>query len=119
MAHRPERLAELIKKEVSEMIINELKDPRIGFTSITSVESARDLSFAKIYVSVLGSTEEQKATMEALQRAHGFIRAELGRRIRLRHVPEITFIPDQSIAHGTKIMKLLQDVRGKEEEVHE
>ncbi|ACV63929.1 ribosome-binding factor A [Desulfofarcimen acetoxidans DSM 771] len=119
MAHRPERLAESIKKEVSDMIINELKDPRIGFTSITSVEVSRDLSFAKIFVSVLGTEEEQKATVEALSRANGFIRAEIGRRIRLRHVPELAFISDQSIAHGTKIMKLLQDVQVQGEGMHE
>ncbi|WP_066635289.1 30S ribosome-binding factor RbfA [Desulfolucanica intricata] len=119
MSHRPERLGEAIKKEISDLIINELKDPRVGFASVTSVEVSNDLGYAKVFISVLGSPEEQEATMQGLQRAQGFIRREISRRIRMRHVPELTFKLDQSINHGVKIMKLLEDVREKEERPNE
>lgn len=119
MSHRPERLAEAIKKEVSDMLRNELKDPRIGFATITSVEVSLDLRYAKIFISILGSPTEQKSGMEALQRAQGYVRAELGRRIRLRYTPEITFRLDTSIAHGTRVMQLLEEVKEPGESRHE
>lgn len=111
MSHRPERLAEIIKKEVSEMLRDELKDPRIGFVTITEVEVSADLRYAKIFISVYGSEEEQKATMDALNRAQGYVRSELGRRIRLRHTPEINFKLDTSIMRGSRVMELLHTVR--------
>jgi len=110
MSHRPERLAEAIKKEMSELLREELKDPRIGFVTITWVEVSSDLKYAKIYVSVFGNKEEQKATMAALKKAQGYVRTELGRRIRLRHVPEVSFKLDSSIEHGTRVIKLLDGV---------
>jgi len=110
MSHRPERLAEAIKKEVSDLLREELKDPRIGFSTITWVEVSNDLKYAKIFVSVYGSKEEQKATMTALTKAQGYVRTELGRRIRLRQVPEISFKLDDSIEHGSKVIKLLDGV---------
>ncbi|MBE3587097.1 MAG: 30S ribosome-binding factor RbfA [Thermoanaerobacteraceae bacterium] len=111
MAHRPERLGEIIKEEVSQMLRDELKDPRIGFVTITGVEVSTDLRHARIFVSVYGSDEEQKASMEALNRAQGYVRSELGRRIRLRHTPEITFKLDKSIIRGVRVMELLNTVR--------
>ena len=119
MSHRPERLAEAIKKEVSDMLKNELKDPRIGFATITGVRVAGDLRYAKIFVSVLGSQEEQKLTQEALDKAAGFIRSELGKRIRLRYTPELTFVSDKSIEHGTRIMDLLEKVKPKGDQADE
>ncbi|MDD3653076.1 MAG: 30S ribosome-binding factor RbfA [Desulfotomaculaceae bacterium] len=113
MSFRPERLAEAIKKEISELLRDELKDPRIGFVSITAVEVSKDLRYADIYASVLGEPAEQKASIKALTGAQGFIRNELGRRIRLRYTPELTFKLDQSIDRGTKLIKLMEDVRGK------
>jgi len=115
MAHRPERLAEAIKQELSDVIRDELKDPRIGFITITRVEVSGDLRYAKIYVSVLGEEKEQNESVEGLQRAKGFIRSELGRRIRLRHVPEISFILDHSIDRGIQVLNLLNKVRNKGE----
>lgn len=109
MSHRPERLAEAIKKEVSDMMRDELKDPRIGFATITLVEVSSDLRYAKIYVSVLGAPGEQKNTLSALESAKGFVRSELGRRIRLRYTPEITFKLDTSIQRGTRVIKLLEE----------
>jgi len=113
MSFRPERLAEAIKKEVSELLREELKDPRIGFVTITSVEVSKDLRCANIYASVLGDSKDQKATIEALQKAQGFVRGELGRRIRLRYTPEITFKLDQSISRGSKLISLMKEVKEK------
>lgn len=113
MSFRPERLAEAIKKEVSALLRDELKDPRIGFVSITAVKVSRDLRYAEIFASVYGEPAEQKMTIEALAKAQGFIRSELGRRIRLRYTPEISFKLDQSIGHGARIIQLMEEVRGK------
>jgi len=110
MPHRPERLAEVIKKEVSE-ILRTMKDPRIGFVSVTTVEVSTDLRYAKIYVSVFGDEAQQEDTWRALQRAQGFVRTELGRRIRLRHTPEVTFVLDRSIDEGARLIRLIDDLR--------
>lgn len=115
MAYRPERLAETIKQEVANILRDEVKDPRVGFATITKVEVSADLRHAKIYVSVLGEKKEQDASMEALQKAKGFIRAELGKRVRLRYVPEVNFILDHSIDYGTRVLKLLNKVKEKGE----
>ncbi|SPF55236.1 30s ribosome binding factor [Candidatus Desulfosporosinus infrequens] len=108
--HRPNRLSETLKEEISQLILVELKDPRIGFVTVTSVDVANDLAHAKVYVSVLGSEDEGKASLDTLNRAAGFIRTEIGKRIRLRHVPAIVFVYDPSIQHGAHIAKLLRDV---------
>lgn len=109
MPYRPERLAAAIQEEISQ-ILREMKDPRLGFVSVTNVEVSSDLRYARVYVSVLGSPTEEAATMEALQHAQGFLRSELGRRIRLRHTPEISFRLDRSIRHGARINELLRDL---------
>lgn len=113
MSFRPERLAEAIKKEVSEMLREELKDPRIGFVTITSVEVSKDLRYASIFTSVFGKPSERKATMEVLNKAQGFIRGELGKRIRLRYTPEIIFKLDESIDRGSKLLALMEKVKEK------
>lgn len=121
--HRPNRLAETLKEDISELIRLELKDPRLGFVTITKVEVAGDLAHAKVYVSVLGTEEERKKSLEVLNGAAGFVRSEIGKRIRLRHVPEIVFVYDSSIEHGAHIAKLLKDVgvsdNADREEPHE
>ena len=114
MSFRPERLAEAIKKEVSELLTEELKDPRIGFVSITSVEVSKDLRYASIFASVFGEPAERKASLEALQKAQGFIRGELAKRIRLRYTPEITFKLDESIERGSRLIALMNEVRDKD-----
>jgi ribosome-binding factor A len=113
--HRPNRLAETLKEEISQLIRVELKDPRIGFVTLTSVDVADDLSHAKVYVSVLGTEEEGNASLDALNRAAGFIRSEIGKRVRLRHTPSIVFKYDPSIQHGAHIAKLLKDVGASDE----
>jgi len=106
---RLRRVAEEIKKEVADILRNDIKDPRVGFVTVTSVEVSGDLRYAKIHVSIMGTPEEQQSTMDALGRATGYIRREIGRRIQLRHVPECTFKLDPSMEHGAKIAKLLAE----------
>ena len=108
--HRSNRLAETLKEEISQLIRVELKDPRIGFVTLTSVDVADDLSHAKVYISVLGTEEETKTTLDTLNGASGYVRSEIGKRIRLRHVPSIVFKHDPSIQQGAHIVKLLHDV---------
>jgi ribosome-binding factor A len=114
MSFRPERLSEAIKKEVSELLTEELKDPRIGFVSITSVEVSKDLRYASVFVSVFGEPDKRKASLEALQKAQGFIRGELAKRIRLRYTPEINFKLDESIERGSRLITLMNEVRDKD-----
>ncbi|NPV92003.1 MAG: 30S ribosome-binding factor RbfA [Firmicutes bacterium] len=115
-AHRAVRLAEEIKREIAQIFREELKDPGIGFASITRVEVSKDLRYAKVFVSVMGSPPERKKALEAMQRATGYIRAGLSQRIRVRFMPELTFKLDESIEQGVRIAKLIDQVR---EESHE
>lgn len=113
--YRIQRLAERIKEELSDILQRELKDPRLGFVSITDVELTRDLQVAKVYVSVLGSEEEKATSLETLQRAKGFLRTEIGRRIQMRHVPDLLFKFDTSIEHGARVHELLLELERKGE----
>ena len=110
---RIEKLQELIKQEMSKMLLKELKDPRIGFVTVTDVEMTGDLREAKIYVSIMGDAEQVKSSLEGLQSALGFIRREIGHRIRLRFTPEISFALDTSLDYGDHIQKLLLQVEGE------
>jgi ribosome-binding factor A len=87
-----------------------MKDPRIGFASITGVELSHDLRYAKVFVSVMGSPEEQRENMRGLESANGFLRRELAQRLTIRHVPEISFRLDESIARGARVLDLLKQV---------
>ncbi len=109
------RVAEQIKKGVSQILQTEMKDPRFtGFLSVTEVDVSRDLSHAKIYVSIYGSDNEKSLTLKALESALGFIRSEIGKRVRLRHIPEISFHLDKSLEYGAHISEILKDLKDKE-----
>lgn len=108
------RVGEQIKKELSQILQSEMKDPRIGFITVTGVDVTNDLSQAKVYLSVLGSDEQKEETLKALAKGQGFIRSELGRRIRLRYTPELIFKFDTSIEYGSHIEKLLQQINQEE-----
>lgn len=110
---RREKLRHLIKEELSQLLREEIKDPRIGFATVTDVEVSEDLSHVKVFVSVLGDEAARKATMEGLESAKGFLRSEIGRRIRLRHTPELAFSEDRSIERGVRIFQLLREVSGE------
>ena len=108
--HRQEKLGELIAVELSDLLRTRVKDPRVGFASITHVEVSGDLSHAKVFVSVMGTPEEQKETMKGLKNATGFLRHELASRITIRHMPELTFKLDTSIAEGARVLELISQV---------
>src|SRR5579875_1361948 len=108
--YRQEKLGELIAEELSDLLRTRMKDPRIGFVSITRVEVSGDLAHAKVYVSVLGSDEERNNTMAALKRATGFLRHELAGRLVLRHVPELVFKLDLSLEKGAEVMELIKQI---------
>lgn len=109
---RVERLRSALRDAVSDILHHQMKDPGIGFVTVTDVEVSGDLRHVKVYVSVMGDAEAQKRTVAALGRATGFVRTEVGRRVRLRHTPEITFVQDRSIEHGSRILHLMNQVRG-------
>lgn len=108
---RLNRISEEVKRVVSELIYNGLKDPRVNsMTTITNVEVTRDLRFAKIYVSVFGDKDEKENTIIGLESAKGFIRKEIGSRIDLRYAPEPIFYLDESIEQGIYMSKLIEDI---------
>ncbi|MDQ2885267.1 MAG: 30S ribosome-binding factor RbfA [Chloroflexota bacterium] len=108
--HRQEKLGELIAAELSDLLRNRVKDPRVGFASITRVEVSGDLRHAKVFVSVMGTPEEQAETMKGLRNATGYLRHELAERIVLRYMPEINFRLDTSIEEGARILDLIRQV---------
>ncbi|HEX7736290.1 MAG TPA: 30S ribosome-binding factor RbfA [Ktedonobacteraceae bacterium] len=112
--HRQEKLAEQIAVEVSDLLRTRLKDPRVGFASITHVEVSGDLRHAKIYVSVMGEPEEKKSTIEALHHATGFLRHELAERLSVRFMPEIVFKLDNSIEQGSHILGLIHQLENQD-----
>ena len=112
---RIEKIKELMKQEISKIILQELKDPRIGFVTVTQVEVTRDLSQAKVYVSLMGSEEQIKACWEGLNSSLGFIRREVGHRIRLRITPELFFVIDKSLDYSDHIQKLLLQIQREDE----
>ena len=116
---RVAKLEEAFKQEISEIIQRELKDPRIGFVSVTRVTVSGDLRHVTAYVSILGSKEEKTNTLAGLARATGFLRSELSRRIRLRYTPELIFRSDESIAHGIELISFIDRLReGAEHDDH-
>lgn len=113
-AYRQEKLGELIANDLSELLRTRVKDPRVGFASITRVEVSGDLRHAKVYVSVMGDQEEQKETMKGLKNATGFLRHELASRLTLRFMPELVFKLDHSIEEGARVLELIQKVEQEE-----
>lgn len=108
--YRQEKLAELIASELSDLLRTRVKDPRVGFVSITRVEVSGDYRHAKVYASVMGNKDEQIGTMKALQHATGFLRHELASRLDLRYTPEIVFKLDHSLEEGARILELIKEV---------
>jgi ribosome-binding factor A len=108
---RQQRVAEFLRDEISEIIRREMRDPRLGFVSITRVEVSPDLRYAKVYVSVYGSQEDQAAGIDALNGAAGFIRRTLKPRMRTRHIPELSFRLDRSMEHAEQVTRTLNLLR--------
>ncbi|ABO66493.1 MULTISPECIES: 30S ribosome-binding factor RbfA [Geobacillus] len=107
---RATRVGEQMKKELSDIIGRKLKDPRIGFVTVTDVRVTGDLQQAKVYISVFGDDEQRENTLKALEKAKGFIRSEIGQRIRLRKTPEILFEIDETIEYGSRIERLIRQI---------
>lgn len=116
---RSERVGDLIKEEISRIIQYELKDPGIGFLTITGVELSDDLKHAKIFYSVLGDEEAKKESSLALKRACGFIQHEIGRRLRLKYTPEIFFQFDPSAEYGARIETLIKKIHTSQRSTEE
>ena len=117
---RSKRISEEIKKVVSSLIMTELKDPRVSkLTTVTHVETTRDLSFAYIYISVFDNDAHKESTIEGLNKAKGFIRREIGRRVKLRAVPEPIFKLDESIENGIHMSAVINEVVSKHNPLHE
>lgn len=107
---RPERVADLIRAEVTTIIARELHDPGVGFVTITRVQVSADLQHARIFYTSLGDATARKNTARALERAAGFMRRQIGQRLRLRHAPEVQFEFDASIGHQDRVEQLLNEI---------
>lgn len=108
---RTDRIGDLIRAEVAEILNRKIQDPRIGFVTVTGVEVTKDLREAKVFVSVFEGTEKQEETLKGLKSAKGFIRGELGRRLQLRRVPEISFRLDLSVQRAAHLYEILEKVK--------
>ncbi|RAK11131.1 ribosome-binding factor A [Halanaerobium saccharolyticum] len=108
---RAVRVGELLKEEISQIVLREMKDPRIGFVSVTDVEVSGDLRHAKVFISVYGSDKEKEETLAGLQQAQGFVRKLVGERVKIHHTPEIIFRYDDSIENGVHISEIIKDLK--------
>jgi len=114
---RRDRVGEQIHHEISDIIQQEIRDPRLGWVTVTRVEMSPDLCVAKVFVSIYGDDTKQSESIKVLDRAASFIRSELGRRVRLRLTPEVHFKLDRSLEHSQRIMDILRDTEIPPEEV--
>jgi ribosome-binding factor A len=111
MSYRIERVNTLIRREISELIQQELRDPRLDeFVAVTEVDTSPDLKFSKIYVSTMSGQREEQKILTALKSAAGYLRSALANKLQLRYTPELHFLWDNSIEHGDKILRLIDEV---------
>jgi len=113
---RAVRVGDLLQREISNIVETELKDPRIGFLTITRVNLSNDLKLAHVYYSVLGTVEQKEKSAEGLRSAKGFIKKLLGQRTRLKYLPDILFVFDDSLEKGEQMQSILEEL--KDEEAH-
>jgi ribosome-binding factor A len=111
MSRRTSRLAEEIREEVAQIIASGLKDPRIGFVTVTRVDLTEDLRTARVFVGVLGDAAQREKTMAGLNQAAGYVRREVGKRIRVRHTPELLFKYDSGLDATDRVAQLLDETR--------
>jgi ribosome-binding factor A len=115
MTHRVERLNSLLRQEISEIVQRQVKDPRLGnFISITGVEVSADMRYAKVFVSRLGTDSEKQETLSALTSASGFIRHELGERMKTRLIPELNFKLDDTIERADRVLRIIDTITAEE-----
>ena len=115
MTRRTLMVGEMLREELTDIIRREVKDPRVGFMSITRVDVPADLRSARVYVSVLGTDEERQATLAALRSASGFIRRHLKPRLRMRQIPDLEFRDDRSMEYADEMARTLRNLRAEEE----
>ncbi len=113
MSIKINRIESILVKEISYILANEVKDKDINFVTVTAVDVTNDLSYAKVYVTVLDD-EKREITMNALNDAKGFIRSQLFDRVDMRNVPELTFVYDESIEYGKNIENIIEEIKSKE-----
>jgi len=118
MNYRKDRLEELIRRIVSEILLKEIKDPRIGFVTITGVELSRDFSEAKVGVSILGDSREVRKSMEGIRSSSGFIQKRLGKELKIRNIPRVYFYMDKSVAEGVDMISKIESVTKADQEKH-
>ncbi len=111
---RADRVSDLLKKEISELLLREVKDPHIGFITITDVEVSKDLQVAKVYYTILGDKKQLRESAQALNRVPRFIKRQLGKRLRMRYIPDIIFKYDHSLEYGDKIDHILNHLENSE-----
>jgi len=108
---RIERLNDQIRMEIAEILMTRVKDPRIGFVTVTSVDTAPDLRQAKVFVTVMADVSATEESLEGLKKAAAFIRSELGRRLHIRYIPELSFELDHSAQESERVLRLLDEIR--------
>lgn len=113
-SHRSERISTLVREAIADALASEVSDPRVGFVTVTSVEVTRDLSLARVRISVMGDDEEKQKALEGVNSARGFIRSILARTLELRTVPELRFEMDSSLAHAARVDQILSSLRSEE-----
>jgi len=115
MTARTDRVDELLRQEIGSIISREIADPRVGFATVTSVVTTPDLRHAKVFVSVIGQAEDRKATLSALGRAMPFIQHELGKRLRIKRIPQFHLELDETLERGTRVLHLLNELEAGHE----
>jgi len=108
---RQERVGQLLRDEISRIVQREMRDPRLGLVTVTEVRVSADLRQARVYVSVYGDEETARNTVDALSGAAGYVRGELSRVVKLRHIPELTFHYDDSLARGSRVLELMEKLK--------
>ena len=111
---RTDRVGDQIRMEIADILMRRVKDPRVGFVTVTGVDLSADLKHAWVYLTVLAEGEQEAETLAALGRACGFIRTELGRRLKLRSVPDLTFVKDTSVDRAMRVLNLIEGVHRAE-----
>lgn len=112
---RADRVSDLLKEEISQMLLKEVKDPHVGFITITGVDISKDLQVAKVFYTILGDEKQVSDSAQALSRVSPFIKRQLGKRLRMRYIPDIIFRYDHSLEYGARIDTILNQLNDSEE----
>lgn len=113
MGYRKQRVGDEIRAQLADLLMHGLDDPGVGFVTVTEVRMSPDLRHARVYVSVLGGEQREREAMAAIARAQGYLRREIGHRVRLRHTPELAFVLDHTLDDSARLEQLLAETRGE------